>query len=153
MFLLFAVKETNSKHRMFALINLIGFRKFSTSIDFAAYSDWRSQHPVPPSPESTATELAAGQSATTSHSPNLHDGKDNLDVSANSPGSYPLTFNHIVDLITSGQPVPGIKEIPDTLLEGQSSETKKEQRKKPWEKERQDNHPSIEGAAPENEAG
>jgi hypothetical protein len=40
-----------------------------------------------------------------------------------------------VELITSGQPVPGIKEIPPTVLEGQGTEPTKPRRKKPWEKE------------------
>ena len=47
---------------------------------------------------------------------------------------YPMSFNHIVSLISSGEPVPGIKEIPDTVLEGQASEAMSEKRKKPWEK-------------------
>ena len=46
---------------------------------------------------------------------------------------YPMTFNHIVELITNGKPVPGVREIPNTLLEGQASEAKQEKRKKPWE--------------------
>ena len=34
-----------------------------------------------------------------------------------------------------GKPIPGIKDIPDTILEGQASENQAEKRKKPWEKE------------------
>lgn len=44
-----------------------------------------------------------------------------------------MTFDHIVELITTGQPIPGIKSIPDTVLEGQSSESTKAKRRKPWE--------------------
>lgn len=46
-----------------------------------------------------------------------------------------MSFNHIVELITNGHPVPGIKEIPDTVLEGQGSQASKLKRKKPWEKD------------------
>jgi hypothetical protein len=46
-----------------------------------------------------------------------------------------MSFNHIVELITTGQPIPGIKEIPDTVLEGQKSEAITTRRKKPWEKD------------------
>ncbi|GAA5963451.1 hypothetical protein JCM3765_003076 [Sporobolomyces pararoseus] len=47
---------------------------------------------------------------------------------------YPISFQHLAQLIQSGQPIPGIKEIPDLLnqkLPSQSIETIK---KKPWEK-------------------
>ena len=48
---------------------------------------------------------------------------------------YPTSFAHIVDLITKGEPIPGVKEIPDTVLEGQESQSVTAVRKKPWEKE------------------
>lgn len=51
------------------------------------------------------------------------------------PAPYPTSFAQIVELITSGQPVPGIKEIPPTLLTGQGTEAVKAKRKKPWEKD------------------
>ena len=41
----------------------------------------------------------------------------------------------MVELITTGQPIPGIKQIPDTVLEGRSSQPTPEKRKKPWEKD------------------
>lgn len=55
---------------------------------------------------------------------------------AEPPAPYPLSFNHIVELITTGQPIPGIKEIPNTVLEGQASQPAQAKRKKPWEKPR-----------------
>lgn len=36
-------------------------------------------------------------------------------------------------MISDGVPVPGIKEIPDTVLEGQSSASSAPRRRKPWE--------------------
>jgi len=56
--------------------------------------------------------------------------------SAEPPAPYPLSFNHIVELITTGQPIPGIKDIPNTVLEGQASQPVQAKRKKPWEKPR-----------------
>ena len=44
-----------------------------------------------------------------------------------------MSFNQIVDLITNGQPVPGVKDIPNTILLGQGSEPMRVKRKKPWE--------------------
>ncbi|KAL4972395.1 hypothetical protein BDW66DRAFT_123043 [Aspergillus desertorum] len=48
--------------------------------------------------------------------------------------AYPTSFAHIVELITTGQAVPGIQEIPDTLLTGQGAASAKPRRLKPWEK-------------------
>lgn len=48
---------------------------------------------------------------------------------------YPSSFSQIVDLITKGEPIPGIKEIPNTLLLGQDSAPSTAKRKKPWEKD------------------
>lgn len=51
---------------------------------------------------------------------------------------YPTSFAQIVELISTGQPIPGIKEIPNTILEGQSSQSTTSKRKKPWEKDEPD---------------
>jgi Family of unknown function (DUF5572) len=56
---------------------------------------------------------------------------------------YPTSFAHIVELITTGQPIPGIKEIPDTVLEGEKSESTAARRKKPWEKDDGDTPQSV----------
>ena len=52
------------------------------------------------------------------------------------PAPYPTSFSQIVDLITTGQPIPGVKEVPDTLLTGQESQATTAKRRKPWEQER-----------------
>jgi len=46
---------------------------------------------------------------------------------------YPTSFAHIVELITTGQPIPGIREIPNKLSEEKPSESVQSKRKKPWE--------------------
>ncbi len=48
-------------------------------------------------------------------------------------GSYPTSFAQIVELIESGKPIPGIEEIPDTVLTGQEGPSKEKRRMKPWE--------------------
>ena len=62
--------------------------------------------------------------------------ESSVSTSSDASAPYPLSFNHIVDLITTGQPIPGVKEVPDTVLEGQASQAMKVKRKKPWEKTR-----------------
>ena len=54
--------------------------------------------------------------------------------SAEPPAPYPVSFSQIVELITTGQPIPGIKEVPDIILEGQASQNSTAKRKKPWER-------------------
>ncbi|KAE8134901.1 hypothetical protein BDV38DRAFT_148870 [Aspergillus pseudotamarii] len=49
--------------------------------------------------------------------------------------TYPSSFAHIVQLITTGQPVPGIQQIPDTILTGHDTPSTKPRRRKPWEKD------------------
>lgn len=51
------------------------------------------------------------------------------------PAPYPTSFSQIVELITSGEPIPGIKEVPGTVLQGQASQPMTTRRKKPWEKD------------------
>ncbi|KAK5122711.1 hypothetical protein LTR85_003626 [Meristemomyces frigidus] len=52
---------------------------------------------------------------------------------ANAP--KPASFAEICDMIAEGKPIPGIKDIPDTILEGQASDNQTSKRKKPWEKD------------------
>ena len=46
-----------------------------------------------------------------------------------------LSYQEIVDLIQSGKTIPGIKEIPTTVLAGQGTTATKSTRRKPWEKD------------------
>lgn len=48
--------------------------------------------------------------------------------------AYPTSFAHIVELITTGQPIPGIQQIPDTVLDGHDITSEKPRRRKPWER-------------------
>ncbi|EAZ63954.1 hypothetical protein PICST_38186 [Scheffersomyces stipitis CBS 6054] len=47
---------------------------------------------------------------------------------------YSSNYQHLVELIVSGKPVPGIKDIPDTVLSEKKSDAIATQRVKPWEK-------------------
>jgi len=48
---------------------------------------------------------------------------------------YPSSFAEIVELITSGATIPGIRDIPNTLLTDQATICTVPKRRKPWEKE------------------
>ena len=92
-------------------------RKFKTPVNFEAYQTWlQSQHDTTSQPQSAAsTEVA--------HPPSIGDAPP------------PASFAEICALIAEGKPIPGIKDIPDTILEGQGTEAQAPRRKKPWEKD------------------
>lgn len=49
---------------------------------------------------------------------------------------YTSNYEQIVDMIVNNKPIPGIKQIPTTILDPeQASENVLQQRKKPWEKD------------------
>jgi hypothetical protein len=55
--------------------------------------------------------------------------------SAETTPPYPVPFADIVALITSGQPIPGIKDIPPTVLSDRATQPVANKRRKPWEKD------------------
>ena len=61
------------------------------------------------------------------------DGKGNSRSNVEPPAPYPVSFSQIVELITNGEPIPGIKEVPTTVLDGQTSQPTSARRRKPWE--------------------
>ena len=61
------------------------------------------------------------------------DGTGNSRSNVEPPAPYPISFGQIVELITSGERIPGIKEVPATVLDGQTSQSTKAERRKPWE--------------------
>jgi hypothetical protein len=114
-------------------------RKFNTTIDFDAYKAYRDSHGSPP--PQTAGVQPLTPTATESEA---------LSAPANPaepPAPYPTSFAHIVELITTGQPIPGIKDIPDTVLAGQGTQPEKPRRKKPWEKDEPQTGAELGGAA------
>lgn len=46
---------------------------------------------------------------------------------------YPLSFSALATLIATGEPIPGIKDIPDLLNDAPGTESTLKGGKKPWE--------------------
>ena len=80
------------------------------------------------SPELASTAMA-------SHSEVTHIAS----AQADDEPPYPISFDEIAEMIASGKPIPGIREIPDTLNEEQPTEAKVAKLagagRKPWERE------------------
>ncbi len=108
-------------------------RKHKVSIDFESYKRWRSQQNLP----LTAVNRGPAPGTQTNGMAQETDKTDtNVVQASEQPAApYPSSFSQIVDLITKGEPIPGIKEIPNTLLLGQDSAPSTAKRKKPWEKD------------------
>jgi hypothetical protein len=110
---------------------LILHRKFNTTVDFEAYKAYRDARGRPPPQTNGVQPLDFSESSFDAPS-------GVMPAPANPsepPAPYPTSFAHIVELITTGQPIPGIKEIPNTVLEGQGTQAEKPKRRKPWEKD------------------
>jgi hypothetical protein len=101
--------------------------KITPPINFTAYKAWLSGA----SSESNAATTVSGQS----NQPSTETTVATTESSAPPEPAYPTSFAHIVELITTGQPVPGIQQIPDTVLEGHDISSEKPRRRKPWEKD------------------
>ncbi|TVY22661.1 hypothetical protein LHYA1_G008363 [Lachnellula hyalina] len=116
-------------------------RKRSTPIDFDAYKTYLSTK-QPPTPISNSKEPPT-QTARQTTSENIPPSttEDDMSITKTPPAQpngdapYPPTFKQIVELIQSGAPIPGIMDIPDTVLTGQGSTPQAPKRRKPWEKE------------------
>ena len=50
-----------------------------------------------------------------------------------STGERKLTFQEVMDLVMKGEPVPGVRKIPDQVHEGPASTPTLQPRRKPWE--------------------
>ncbi|KKA21356.1 hypothetical protein T310_4606 [Rasamsonia emersonii CBS 393.64] len=121
-------------------------KNITPPLDFAAYKNWlksaaeKSRGSESQSPEDTRTtsnDFQPQHTTTTSSegvmSSSPHSVPSNHQKT--SEPAYPSSFAHIVELITTGQPIPGIQQIPDTVLTGHETLSRVTRRRKPWEKD------------------
>lgn len=111
----------------------------SPSLDFRNYKHWLSEHGLNATTETPAesskTEESNTAVATSSTQSTSAPPQEEKKESKNAEPAYPSSFAHIVELITNNQPIPGIEEIPDTVLAGHDEPSKAAKRRKPWEKD------------------
>jgi hypothetical protein len=103
-------------------------RKSGSKVDFEAYKRWVENGREAGQPDPLDSEPPNGTpAAQVSESQQTGSG-----VVGDAP--KPASFAEICELIAEGKPIPGIKDIPDTVLEGQSTTSQAAKRTKPWEK-------------------
>ncbi|KAG0018882.1 hypothetical protein BGZ81_010032 [Podila clonocystis] len=103
------------------------FSRFVHNFDYQQYLAWRAAggsgitqgtHEI--KEDQRSTETAPVQEAESS--------------SSDANPSYPKSFQEICELIASGKPIPGIRQIPNNLAEGTPSAPKLAPKPKPWER-------------------
>ncbi|KAG0202729.1 hypothetical protein BGX28_004863 [Mortierella sp. GBA30] len=110
---------------------------FVQNFDYNEYQAWRA-HKLAESASGSSVEGVVRKED--KHDiPSPSDKADNLPSSGStavtgSDPSYPKSFQEICELIASGKPIPGIRQIPNSLAEGTPSEAKMAPKPKPWEK-------------------
>ncbi|KAK9480252.1 hypothetical protein V1514DRAFT_325880 [Lipomyces japonicus] len=119
-------------------------RKIQKQAGYDDYIAWQSKNESlgQPSDQVGAGLLEASLAHHDHHDHDDHDGNRIVtqnDVTSNESNEptipYPLSFARIVQLITTGQEVPGIKQIPHIVLgEHAASAHELPQRRKPWER-------------------
>ncbi|KAL8838026.1 MAG: hypothetical protein Q9170_002307 [Blastenia crenularia] len=113
-------------------------RKQNVPIDFDSYVSWRAAQDLPPVtapliPTTEESPIPEARGNGVSSETSRDAGQNQQKEQPSAP--YPSSFSEIVELITKGEPIPGIKDVPDTLLTGQESTAVTAKRKKPWEKD------------------
>ena len=109
-------------------------------IDADEYKSWKRQRES----ENVQTATQSAEPEASHVNGDEKDQKTEAEPAAAAEDAEPprLSYQEVVELIQSGKPVPGIKEIPNTILEGQGTQSTQARRKKPWEKEtEQDSQP------------
>ncbi|KAI1906653.1 hypothetical protein LOZ53_005039 [Ophidiomyces ophidiicola] len=130
-------------------------------LDFLAYKTWLQSHAealsedpaasAEPSSTETSTGPAVSEPPTTTVTSQEAPAATSSSPSTQEQPAYPSSFAHIVELITTGQPIPGIQQIPDTLLTGQEGPSTATRRLKPWELQEEKNSQTGNGESDSKE--
>ncbi|KAL7922960.1 hypothetical protein ACQKWADRAFT_290835 [Trichoderma austrokoningii] len=129
-------------------------QRIGVQIDFAGYQSWLSQHPEYPPPHiipqeyeqseespSTASATAWQQAAPKADLYVDRSAQSQSQASGGGGGggepSYPLAFAEMIKLIQEGKPIPGIRQIPNTIERDPTIKPvgSRPVPRKPWEKE------------------
>ncbi|APA05614.1 hypothetical protein SS1G_02069 [Sclerotinia sclerotiorum 1980 UF-70] len=114
-------------------------RKRKININFDEYKAYLATHPSTPSstdvPATTTVLSDPTSSPNTSHPHHENDLPPASTTDDQKTAPYPQSFAEIVALITAGGTIPGIRDIPDTVLTDQGTKPVARKRRKPWEKD------------------
>ncbi|KAH8657072.1 hypothetical protein BGZ60DRAFT_384263 [Tricladium varicosporioides] len=113
------------QHPVFAVNSTPSSSNPTTTTQISASASTSTAHPTHESDLPPATSITNSPSPATPATPQANSGQ----------APYPPTFAQIIELITSGAPIPGIIDIPDIVKPELASVSKLPKRRKPWEKD------------------
>ncbi|KAF3918888.1 hypothetical protein ABW20_dc0104009 [Dactylellina cionopaga] len=114
-------------------------RKIARPISFPLYSAWLDREESSgPRCRSPSCEVGPPLDPTpldgSTSNPNIPSDTPTTETGTSKDETpYPTSFAEIVELITSGKPIPGIREIPNTLNPAAPTPSTAQPRRKPWE--------------------
>ncbi|KAF9303517.1 hypothetical protein BGZ74_003589 [Mortierella antarctica] len=111
------------------------YSRFVRNFDYQQYLAWR----------------ATGGSGSAQETQEIKDEQQTIEAapqeaessSSDANPSYPKSFQEICELIASGKPIPGIRQIPNNLAEGTPSAPKLAPKPKPWERAAQTQQAAV----------
>ncbi|KAF5006119.1 hypothetical protein FDECE_7491 [Fusarium decemcellulare] len=133
-------------------------QRIGVSIDFAAYKAWLASNPDHQPPDVLPDEYHRRNEANASSSPVLDWQKaapkadlyvDRKAAAAQSGSedqpNYPMGFAEMIKLLQEGKPVPGIRQIPNTIVRDPSVKPvgARAVPKKPWERDAAAESPTL----------
>ncbi|TPX32067.1 hypothetical protein SmJEL517_g04787 [Synchytrium microbalum] len=103
--------------------------KFVQKFDYEAYLTWKNGS------STAATSASTGATTTDAQKPSSSFAATaELQTDDSEQPKYPRSFAELCEMVARGEPIPGIRQIPNKLNEGTPSQATLAPRKKPWEK-------------------
>ncbi|KAG0260228.1 hypothetical protein BG011_002059 [Mortierella polycephala] len=133
-------KSEKEQHEAIQNAKFFYFSRFVQNFDYNQYQAWRAQNAAAAndgsSAEGSKNQGTDGSTSQASNDNTTHSSVavEDTSVASSSDPAYPKSFQEICELIASGKPIPGIRQIPNNLAEGTPSEAKLAPKPKPWEK-------------------
>ncbi|KAK9441926.1 uncharacterized protein G6M90_00g049240 [Metarhizium brunneum] len=131
-------------------------QRIGVQIDFAQYKDWLSRHPGHTPPQVLPEEYRSPSAPSPSEPPlpwqqaapkaDLYvDRKAAAENATGDQPSYPMGFAEMLKLLQEGKPIPGIKQIPNTVVRDPSVKPvgSRAAPKKPWERDNPQMAPEV----------
>ncbi|KAG0281822.1 hypothetical protein BGZ95_009759 [Linnemannia exigua] len=120
------------------------YSRFVQDFDYNQYQAWRKLKSFTTTTTTTEQDRqetsqaigSSGPTTTASETVEQESQSSSIDAAPAADPSYPKSFQEICELIASGKPIPGIRQIPNNLAEGTPSEAKLAPKLKPWEKKK-----------------
>ncbi|KAF9097555.1 hypothetical protein BGX23_008458 [Mortierella sp. AD031] len=111
------------------------YSRFVQNFDYNQYQAWRALKSAMATEDDQDTQKTESTEETATGESQSSSTTATAATPAADP-SYPKSFQEICELIASGKPIPGIRQIPNNLAEGTPSEAKLAPKLKPWEKKK-----------------